>query len=522
MSSRLLSLLNIIYILSLVTLFAPVFGVVPREFIFIPTVLILGYIFFAPHQNGLLLFVRFIPFFFALPLTQGFDNFNLWRIAIILLFVKWILSGKNLDTILASLQWSNLRNLWHNARAEVLGSALFVLAFISLFVAQDIAIGVKRIIYFTNLTLLFVIVRSLVQREKGYVQKLTNNFVVSGIVALAVGFGQWISTYFLPVWIFHYWWGQVVSLNMYGSQWANVVTNFGNTWFSYSGGGLRLRMFSLFPDSHTFPLYLLMVLPFLLLFIYDTKHTLTKWDRRLAWFGFIALHLALILSGTRGIWASIIFSAAALGIAWFFMPQMRFYSKKIALSIGAFVLMFPLAWAVLMMPQFQEDNVQSHDVFFTRLGSLIDPSETSNFGRIEIWKSTLKSIAHNPVLGIGIGNYPVVLDQNISATRMGASAHNLYLQVAAEMGLPAAIIFMWFLWEVFVRAWSLAKKQPYDTATGLFAFAIVFSFIWILGYSLTDAALFDERAFMGFLVFIGVVLGITSQNEKPQSRRKGA
>ncbi|MBI2462646.1 MAG: O-antigen ligase family protein [Candidatus Spechtbacteria bacterium] len=520
MSSRIFSPLNIIYILSLVTLFAAVFGVVPREFIFIPAVLILGYMLVAPHQNGLLLFVRFIPFFFALPLTQGFDNFNLWRIAIILLFAKWILSGRNLDEIVASLQWNNLRNLWNSARAEVLGSALFALAFISLFVAQDISTGVKRIIYFANLTLLFVIVRGLVRRENGYVQKLTNNFVVSGMVAVVVGFGQWISTYFLPVWIFHYWWGQIVSLNMYGQQWANIVTNFGNTWFSYSGGGLRLRMFSLFPDSHTFPLYLLMVLPFLFLFIYDAKRTLTKWERRLAWFGFLALHLALILSGTRGIWAGIIFPAVALGTAWFFMPYTRVYGKKVALSIGAFILMFPFAWAILMLPQFQDDNVPSHNVFFTRIGSLIDTSETSNQGRIAIWRSTLKSIAHNPALGIGIGNYPVVLDQNISATRMGASAHNLYLQVASEMGIPAAIIFIWFLWEVFARAWRFAQKPSYNTLTGLFAFAIIFSFIWILGYSLTDAALFDERAFLGFLVFIGVLLGITRQNEiknpKPQ------
>ena len=41
----------------------------------------------------------------------------------------------------------------------------------------------------------------------------------------------------------------------------------------------------------------------------------------------------------------------------------------------------------------------------------------------------------HPLLGVGIGNFPVVLALNPSASKAGASAHNLYLNFFAELGV---------------------------------------------------------------------------------------
>jgi hypothetical protein len=93
----------------------------------------------------------------------------------------------------------------------------------------------------------------------------------------------------------------------------------------------------------------------------------------------------------------------------------------------------------------------------------------------------------------------------VSLTKAGASAHNLFLHVGAEMGIPALFLFLWLCWEIRGRLTSVARDEGMPDEFRLYAVATFFSFVWILAYSLTDAALFDERAFLGFMVFIGTI-----------------
>ena len=137
------------------------------------------------------------------------------------------------------------------------------------------------------------------------------------------------------------------------------------------------------------------------------------------------------------------------------------------------------------------------------MGSLLDFGETSNVGRIVIWQKTLISIGEKPLLGVGVGNFPTILKQNISASKAGSSAHNIFLHIAAEMGVGALLVFLWFFGELIKRAWRMET---------LFSLATLLALVWIMGYLLTDAALFDGRAFLGFMVFLGMILGITRKN----------
>lgn len=496
MISELRKPINISFGAALLLFLLVIFQFVPREVIYLPALIVLAYILFANLQNSTVFFIRFIPFFFALPITSEFDNFNLWRIAVLVLFLRWVFQENKLAVFISyaknPILWC--RGLWHENRVEFLGLLLFVFAVLSLSVADNPLEGLKRIIYFVNMLALLFVVRDLIRKDKGYLHRVAYAFLTSGMLALALGYMQWISAYFVPAWQWHYWWGQIVSLNMYGKGWADVVTNSGNTWFSYSGGGLRLRMFSLFPDSHSFPLYLIMILPsFFLLF---RKHIL--------WL--LALFLmfgALVLSGTRGIWVSIFFPAVVFVGIWIAQPDMRKLIKPLLLIFAMFIAVFILAWGVLFLPQFKESTASSSRVFIDRVGSLLDFGETSNVGRIIIWQKTLISIGEKPLLGVGIGNFPTILKQNISASKAGSSAHNIFLHIAAEMGVGAFLVLLWFFRELIKRAWRMET---------LFSLATLLALVWIMGYLLTDAALFDGRAFLGFMVFLGMIFGITRKN----------
>ena len=178
--------------------------------------------------------------------------------------------------------------------------------------------------------------------------------------------------------------------------------------------------------------------------------------------------------------------------------------KGVAGYLILFFVMFAVAFPIFSSPQFLVGK--SDDILKQRLKSIIDFGETSNAQRIEIWKKTLVSIKKHPLLGVGIGNYPVVLGQDIRLAKAGSSAHNLYLHIAAEMGVLAGIIFIWFLWLLFKKNYENfigendKQLKTYLAATLLFV-------PWVLIYSLTDIAIFDERALLFALIPISVILG---------------
>src|SRR3989338_9657850 len=119
--------------------------------------------------------------------------------------------------------------------------------------------------------------------------------------------------------------------------------------------------------------------------------------------------------------------------------------RKISSSFIIFFLLFIVAFPIFASPQFRLYKMDS-ELLAKRVRSIINFGETSNKERIRIWKLSLESIKNNPFLGVGIGNFPVVLNQDLSLAKAGSSAHNIYLHIAAEMGILALIFSIWFLW----------------------------------------------------------------------------
>ena len=169
-----------------------------------------------------------------------------------------------------------------------------------------------------------------------------------------------------------------------------------------------------------------------------------------------------------------------------------------------FFLLFVVAYPIFVSPQFLLSK-GDWALFGNRVKSIVDFGETSNAQRILIWKQSLVSIKNHPFLGVGIGNFPVVLSQDIKLAKAGSSAHNLYLHVVAEMGIAAAIAMLWFFWEVFKKAYQKFISSEDSFLTVFYGSCLLF-FPWVLAYLLTDAAIFDERAFLMFATIISIIL----------------
>jgi O-antigen ligase len=110
--------------------------------------------------------------------------------------------------------------------------------------------------------------------------------------------------------------------------------------------------------------------------------------------------------------------------------------------------------------------------------------------RFEILKTGLRIFSSNPVTGVGIGCYA---EANARfAPELGArDAHNTYVDLAAEMGLPGLLIWVGLVWSVMAQVRRRRAALEADDRT--------IQVVWI------------ERATVGFLVaaFFASYAGVT-------------
>lgn len=515
--------INIIFITEIALIGLVILGFIPREIVFYWTIVLAFYVLLVPLEEAIIFFVRSIPLFIAIPLTINFDSLNMWRILSILIFLKWSVCKETTSFFISLFKIFLKQPLQFMKDHPILITLklLIILALASTFVAPDKILAVKRIVYFLNLSLIGIVIYyySLTRRE--FIKKLIRNISIPVIIVTLVGFLQLISTYFMDIYQFVDFWTLVAEKNLFGNQWA-AISREANTWFAYFGDQLSLRMFSLFPDSHSFPIFLLLGLPSIfaisILKIVDKNNNLrAMWKSRGSILVlFIPLiFLAAILSGTRGIWAA---SAGVLLIVFWLViwfkkqgidSKHRVTFKYTAYYLSLFFLLFSVAYPIIASPQFLVSKGNSL-LLQNRLRSVLDFGETSNKERIRIWKLSAQSIIKHPLVGVGIGNFPVVLKQDLSLARAGSSAHNLYLHIAAEMGITALVLSLIFLYLLMKKVY-INFIDSVNSLEMIYFSAMLIFLPWVLIYSLTDPAIFDERAFLLFTVVCSIIFS----NKKP-------
>ena len=499
-------------------------GILPRSVVSYLAIALAVYVLFASLEDATVLFVRSIPFFIAIPITATFDNFNTWRVLSAIIFLRWFVTKYQLSPKQGF--WNFYRSLaydWHRKYLSLPLLLLLTTAVLSIIPASDKILAIKRIIYFLNLSLIGFAIYDLAQKDK-FSKRLIRNITIPVIAVTMVGFVQLISTYFIDIYQFMRIWGEGIQCNQFGNQWCDIAVQVGNTWFAYYGEQLSLRVFSLFPDSHSFPQFLLLGLPAIFVIAiaektrnyHDNLKKMFKTRSRLAIMWVPLIFLTAILTGTRGIWAGSI-GALLAGLFYLFIlikrtgrnhPSTSKSSKNILVYITSyltvFFLLFTVAFPIFESPQFLLSKGNSL-LFGKRIRSIIDFGETSNSQRIAIWKASLESIKNNPLLGVGIGNFPIILNQKLELARAGSSAHNVYLQIAAEMGISALILALYFLWLLMQKIYNnLICSKDWELA--IYNGAALIFVPWILIYSLTDVAIFDERAFLMFVVTVALIL----------------
>jgi O-antigen ligase len=534
-----------ILITEIAVIFLMIFNVFPREASLFITGLLIFYFIFSPLEDSLWVFIASIPLFIALPITGNFDTLANWRILSIILFLVWLFRSstpKKLGVELLKDFFTSLRTTL--GRLEYLVAIFLLISALSLLVADNIWIGLKKIIFLINAFLLFIIIKNLAANNKDIVTRIVSALKVAIGITLVVGFVQLITVFFVRLHPFWQFWARHIIPVYYGQSLSDLLS-YSNTWFSYYSYQLpTLRMFSVFPDSHSFAFFCILTLPFFLTLIFlssEKKESSSLKRSRIPeliifYLLLIVCLLAIIFSGARGAWASAIgsflvflfliflyYSPTIRSWTDFFLP--RFYKnwqRQIQLILGSliiFFLLFPIASTILFLPQYiQLDQKTDFEKvsFFERAKSIIDFTETSVKGRLEIWQRTIDSIILHPFLGIGIGNYPLVLNEDLSAAKRGSSAHSLYLDFAAEIGIFGLLVLIAIFWQILKNTWEFFFKSNesfFQVWAGFFMLALV----WTLGYSLFDVVLLNDKVLLFFIANLALLYSIKHAKESSSS-----
>ncbi|HEY9724593.1 MAG TPA: O-antigen ligase family protein [Oscillatoriaceae cyanobacterium] len=209
-------------------------------------------------------------------------------------------------------------------------------------------------------------------------------------------------------------------------------------------------------------------------------HQIADWPRKAAYGTALGLvSLCLLLTASRAGWIGGAFLLVAYGVI---------VDRRWLLAL--------LGGAVAAVTGF------SH-MIDGRLASLAVDSPGFDKYRLYAWASTLHMIHDRPLLGWGPGMWSYVYQtyRLPAETRHLPHAHDYYLQIAAEFGVPVMIALVLLVGWVCVTGWRATRRTQYHLP-------VVATTLAVAGYALVnlfDYTLAEGRNAMAFFLLVGGV-----------------
>lgn len=256
---------------------------------------------------------------------------------------------------------------------------------------------------------------------------------------------------------------------------------------------LKTRAFSTLQNPNLLAAFLLMVMSLAGGIFFSTSRL--RFRLPLLGVGAVAL-LCLLFTYSRGAWVSLIVVAVICGVL---------FSRRLLWVLGP---------ALLLIGFFAREEVLS------RITSIFNPTDTSATLRMALWESTWGMISDHPLTGVGWGAYQFVYPQYDFFIQNPETiifhAHNLYLNIAAELGLPGIAFFLLALVMHLVIAFQVLHRTKKVERRGVMM-GLIAIIIGVLVNGMTDYALFNIEISMIFWLFAALICvfsRITEQEQK--------
>lgn len=286
------------------------------------------------------------------------------------------------------------------------GAVFLVCSFLSAFVSKDMAFSfmnwaLQPLMY----ALMYLLIYTTVSTEKEK-EKALYAFLAGAVVTVVYGFFQYANA-------------ADMAADMEAQSWVDPER------FPL----LRRRMYSTLENPNLFGAYLLMIISILTAFTLRERAVKKRTVFAVILLSFL---LCLALTYSRGAWVSL--AAIVLGLT-------LFYDKR----FGLLFLLVPVVLAFY------------HGQVVERFLSLFSGEDTSVDLRFALWESTMAMIEEHPLLGVGWGAYFLAYpDYNFFIQEEGVlifHAHNMYLNMLAEVGIPGGMAFLLAFFAQGILCW---------------------------------------------------------------------
>lgn len=250
---------------------------------------------------------------------------------------------------------------------------------------------------------------------------------------------------------------------------------------------LQTRVYSTLENPNVLAEYLVLVIPLVIAILWVSKGLCQK---AAAAGAFGIMSVCLVLTFSRGAWVGM--AAAILVFSLMKAP-------------GLFIAAILLA---MISPAFLPP------VVVHRAASIGDLEDSSTAYRIPIWIAAARIIADYWFTGVGLGlaAFSKIYRDYMIAGTYALHTHNLFLQIAAEMGIFGVIAFIWLAGSGFSRGFYGVKgksKSSFLTAGVIAALSGhllhgSFEYIW-----------YSPKVVLAFWMTLGTISGLSNLTSEP-------
>ena len=428
---------------------------------------------------AVLLFLLFAPGFLTTHYTRAYNSLHLEASA----FLGWGILGVGIALVLLKAKYFQIEKLTLTVACLLFGLPAFVLITQSIFGMTLPYTGVVMVaLYFLVAAAYFCWLGGLVAAWSGGLspgdikhQKLASDFLnaaLKAVVAISfasalVGSAQYL---LLPI----------------SEFWVSPVTRLGA---SYG----NLRQPNLFALLGVFGLVALMVLRY-------TAPSLNIKAKILVIFLYLIIIAGIVLSTSRAGTLLVVF-VSMWGI---------FESVKLRKPLWIFILSLPV-YFMLRQCAVELDGLGWYPFFGTVRPGLISTAMEGDSWRQAIWTRTWSLIQAHPIWGVGFGQLDFAMfTETLPVPRESVTehAHNIFLQIAVEMGLPVAAA-----WAVLLMFVAVRSRYALRTFNGR---ALIFLLFVILVHNFLEYPLWYAYFLLPSAFGIGVLTQVGSVRFKRQ------
>lgn len=259
---------------------------------------------------------------------------------------------------------------------------------------------------------------------------------------------------------------------------------------------LAARTVGTFGNPNIFAEYIEHMLPVGLALVFGFR----KFKNKLAAAAmFIIMSVCLVLTFSRASWLGF---AAAIGL-FFVVKLARFIPVLFAAGVAA----------IPFLPNVVLQRIHS-------IGSLKD---SSNAYRMMVWQGTVKMIKDFWITGVGFGYWAFknsYLSYSIKGTRVW-HAHNLFLEISAEMGIFGILVFLWIMLLMFKTSYCFIQSSK-DKYLGYLSLGLSCAVISLLVHGVGEHILYMPKSVLMFWMVVAFQMAVIGIGRKKSEEPLGS